>query len=198
MEEVLFDNVLGAAGRKGGGIGLIDHIFPQERHGPIELMQGEPFGPCNAIVSSPLVTESVGATGKKPMHHGKEDCSFHIEPEKPLSQNVSQDFLDAQLFPEPLEDQSRADLPGFSAHLAFPGEHQEDLLGKPGQRAHQGFDLPLFLQSVQPSHGTDNALHDLAADFAVFDDLEVAEGKPHAGESREPPSAQYVRIPASR
>ena len=40
--------------------------------------------------------------------------------------NLFQDFFDTQLFPGPLGDQGRTDLPGFGTHLALSKGHQED------------------------------------------------------------------------
>src|SRR5512139_2295967 len=58
-KQCLFNQVLGAPRRKGGGISLVCHYLPQEGHGSIQMMQAQPIHTFYGVVTVPFVTRPV-------------------------------------------------------------------------------------------------------------------------------------------
>jgi len=121
----------------------------------------------------PPLTGAVRTGHEQTMQYRKKNGSFHIELELPVCQKPAEDLPDPQLLPEPLEDEGRTDLLRCGIHIALAGKNQKNLLGKPGQGAHQVFDLTLVLNLIHPADGCNHPLDGLLAFPAILDDLKV-------------------------
>jgi hypothetical protein len=102
------------------------------------------------------------------MQNSKKNSSFHIKLELPVRQMVAEDLPNLQPLPQSVKNQSRADFLSRSMDLSFPGQDQKDLFGKPGQGAHQSFDIPFGLNLIHTAKGRNDPLDGFFPLSAVF------------------------------
>jgi hypothetical protein len=173
VKKTLLDEVLDTTRRKGCGIPLILGFFTQESHGPVEVMERKLFHASDDVVSSPSIAKPVRTTNHESVKHGQKNGPLHIKAEQPVCQKAFKDLSYAQFFPETLEDQSRTNFPGFRQQFALPGQNQQGLLRKPGQGAHQTFDVTFGVKPIHSAERGNDSLHHLGSFPAIFHNLEV-------------------------
>src|SRR5271169_1552906 len=173
VEEALFNKVFGAARGKRGSIVLVLHFLPEERHGPIEMMQGQIVCARDGVVPAPLLAEPVRTAQHEPVEYREEDRSFHVKAEEPVGQKCFEYLPYTQFFPQTLENQTGTDLFGVRQQVALPRENQQRLLREPGKGAHQAFDLTLGLETIQPTDGGNDPLGHLASLPVVLHYLQI-------------------------
>ena len=172
-EHGLLDSIFRASGRIESCMRLVFYLLTEKGHGTVKMVKGDVLYSVNAVVPAPLITEPVRPGYEKPVQDGEENRSFHVEEKEPLCEGPFEDFLDAERLPNPFKDQYRAYFLGLGADVAFSGEHEENLFRILRKGSTKGFDLSFFLQPVEPTNGAYDPLHDFAAQFFVFNDLQV-------------------------
>ena len=79
---------------------------------------------------------------------------------------------DTAFFPQTIEHQGCPDGQVQSADIAFSGENQHRFVSKPGKRANQYLDSPLFVKLVYAPDGGDHTLLYAALFFVVIAAIE--------------------------
>ena len=90
-----------------------------------------------------------------------------------MLQKFLEDFRYAQFLPKMLENQSQTDFSSFCQQFALSGENQPGLFRKPGQRAHQAFNVAFGIKPIQSAKRRNNTLHYFGAFPPIFHNLSV-------------------------
>jgi hypothetical protein len=173
FEQVFFNQILIAPGRKIRGAGLIRQRFSQKGHGAVKMVQLKLIGTANGVISSPAIAVPVGAGCHESMQHGEKQSPLDIELEFTTVQQSLQRLFDAGLRPQSLENQSWADFHCDSIGLAVAGQYQYGFFRISGKGSDQRLHAPLFLEMIQAADSGNDPLLDPAFDFVVFNDLQV-------------------------
>jgi hypothetical protein len=167
------DEILRTSRGKRSGAVLVVGFFPDEGHGPVEMMEFDLIGPTHEIISAPFVAEAVRAAHHQPMEDCEKDRPLHVKEEVAIRENILNGFADPKILPEPLKYECRAYPLGISTDLAFFRKDQQRLFRKSGKRSNECFDLSLGVHLIEPAKSCNNMLVDLGAFPMVFDNLEV-------------------------
>jgi len=151
-------------------------LLAQKSHGTVQMMQLQRLGPWNPITSSPLLRRSVTPGDKQPMQDGQINGSLHIEGVPSFSQQTLQLGLDPLSFPQPSEDEIRANPKRGDprSRIFFDRIDHRQLFAEAQTRAHQRVQLAAGLQQVQPPHGCQRPLAYFAAFPVVLHNLQIA------------------------
>ncbi len=109
------------------------------------------------------------------MQHGHAEGPLDGELELPVLQQSLEHLRQAELLPDPLEDQRRTDVHSRlrrDAFLACGADHS-DVLGEPGTGTEHGIELPAFTQPIESPKRRDHTLLDAITDAFVVNDLQV-------------------------
>jgi len=197
-EQAFFDKVLYASGREGGGAALVLQGLAKEGHGPVHLVERPRLGLPDGTITPPALTGAVRAGFEEPVEYGHKDSPFHIELELASPQEPTENLPDAELLPEPLEDQIRPNSDSAGIHITLARKDKESLLGESRQGPDQVFDPALGFELVKTGGGSDDPLDDLAADLPVFHDLKVLvpagffDSREHGAPSTQPPDSTVI------
>ncbi len=109
------------------------------------------------------------------MQQGHEEGPLDGELELPVLQQSLQHLRQAELLPDPLEDQRRTDVHSRLRRDAFRacGADHSGVLGEPGTGTEQGIELPAFTQPIESPKRRDHTLLDAITDAFVVNDLQV-------------------------
>jgi len=110
-EQLLFDQVLGAARREGCRITLLPsgQCFTEPRHGTVEVVQVEVFAAADAIVLAPAIRCQIRTAAHQAMQHSEKHRAFQREAMAALARQTRDHVLATGLLPQPLEQQGGAD-----------------------------------------------------------------------------------------
>jgi len=178
-EQFLFDEVLGASGRGGVGLGFTERLA-EPAHRAVQMLELEPRGAVDGLVTAPLKRAAVGAGDHEPMQHRHEHRAFDIEVMVAGSELLAQHLPAAGLTPQALEDErraGRADL-GVGAMVSLTRgfrEHQ-DALGETSRGVQELVDGAAVGEGIEPAEGCDDGLLDALAFAAIVRDLEISIG----------------------
>jgi hypothetical protein len=139
------------------------------------VMQFQFVDPVDRIASAPSLGRSVTAGDHEPVQDGHEDNPLDGKLELSASEHFLEDLWDAQLLPDPLEDQRRPDVEGrlrLDTFLAHGADHG-GLFGEFGAGSEHRVELARFTQPVEPPERRDDALLDPAAAAFVVNDLKI-------------------------
>ena len=109
------------------------------------------------------------------MQHGHEDRPLDGELELPVFEQSIEHLRQAELLPDPLEDQRRTDVHSRlcpDAVLAQGADHR-DVLGEPGTGTEHGVELPAFPQPIEPPQRRNHPLLDATINAFVMHDLQI-------------------------
>ena len=110
-EQLLLDLVLDAAGREGGGAGLlgVGQFLAKPGHRPIEVVQRKALRTWDLVVLHPALAGAIRARDHDPVQHGDEDRALDVELEAAAGETVVEHIGDTDALPQAPEQQRRAD-----------------------------------------------------------------------------------------
>ena len=141
-------------------------------------MQWQLVAAVDEIIRLPLVRGPVAARGEQPMQHRQEHGPLHGKLEPPRFEHLFEHLPATALFPEPFEDQGRAeaaDANDRQAAALMLGE-QQHLVGEAGTGTQESIELAGGLELLELAQGGEHLLAAASRFPAVFDDLEVGAG----------------------
>jgi len=108
LKQLLLDQVFDAARRQRLGR-LLLQLLAEPSHGPIEVMQVEPFGAGDVVILHPRRAVAVRSRNEQPMQRRDERRPLDRKLERALLEQVGQHGVDPEPLPDPAEQQRPAD-----------------------------------------------------------------------------------------
>src|SRR5215469_15222893 len=175
LEQPLFDHILDATRRRGRPGGLLDGLA-EPRHRAVKMMQTESLRAADVIVGHPRHAVPVGARDEQPVQGRHKHGALDGKAELARRQQAIQHLADAELLPQPREQQRTADPPGIerqAAVILIERLQQQHLVGELGARGEQCGQRTRRDQRLGTAEIGNHRLAHGAANAAALDNLNV-------------------------
>ena len=152
-------------------------LLAQPRHGAVEVMEAESPDAGDAVVAHPGRAIAIGARHEQPMQRRYEDGALDRELEGAPFQQIAEDGVDAEPFPDPAEHQRPADALGDERKAVLDALverlDEQDLVAELRARRQQRGEPARRREFIGASHRGDDRLAHGAVDAFVLDDLHI-------------------------
>ena len=163
-------------GEGASGSGVVERLA-EPAHRAVQMLQLEPRGGVDGLVTAPLKRATVGARDHEAVQYGHEHRAFDIEVMAAGGEQLAHDLLAGGLTPQAFEDECRADRDdrGVGRIVCIGGvlcEHHE-ALGETSCGAQELVDGAAGGEFVEPAQRCNDGLFDALAFAAILRDLKI-------------------------
>ena len=176
-EQPLLYHILDAAGGERGAAILMlrRKLLTEPSHRAIKVMKIEFVNSRNPVILAPAIRRAIGAATEQTVQHGEEHRSFQGKAVFARSCQILNDRAAANLFPQPPENECRADASTGNRRRRIVRNCGQDhcLCCKPCARSQQSLQLSTGLQLLETTKRGNHLLTHLVAFTSALDDLQI-------------------------